>query len=58
MVVAAADLLTGADEALAAYNCACEPKELLLLPGGHFDAHVDGFDSAAGAATEWFVQHL
>jgi uncharacterized protein len=58
MVVAAADHLTVADEAFAAYNRACEPKKLVILKGGHFDAYVDDFDTAAGAASEWFVEHL
>jgi len=58
MVVGAGDHLTVADEALAAYNRALEPKRLVLLPGGHFDAYVADFDIAAGAATDWFVEHL
>jgi fermentation-respiration switch protein FrsA (DUF1100 family) len=58
MLVGAGDHLTVADEALAAFNRALEPKRLVLLPGGHFDAYVDGFDIAAGAAADWFVQHL
>jgi len=58
MVVAAQDHLTVADEALAAYNTAREPKQLVLLPGGHFDAYVDDFDAAAGAAAAWFVEHV
>jgi fermentation-respiration switch protein FrsA (DUF1100 family) len=58
MVVAAGDHLTVADEALGAYNLAREPKELLLLSGGHFDAYVADFDRAAGGAADWFVRHL
>ena len=58
MVVAVGDHLTVADAALAAYERALEPKRLVLLPGGHFDAYVAGFDQAAGAATEWLTQHL
>jgi hypothetical protein len=58
MVVGAADHLTVADEALAAFNRALEPKRLVLLPGGHFDAYVDNFDEAASAAADWFVEHL
>ena len=58
MVVALGDHLTVADEALAAYERALEPKRLVILPSGHFDAYVAGFDLAAGAATDWFVQHL
>ena len=58
MVVALGDHLTVADEALAAYERALEPKRLVMLPSGHFDAYVAGFDLAAGAATDWFAQHL
>ena len=46
------------DEALAAYQRALEPKKLELLPGGHFEAYVEAFDAASGAARDWFVQHL
>jgi uncharacterized protein len=58
LVVAAGDHLTVADEALAAYNRALEPKRLVLLPGGHFDAYVRDFDTAGGAARDWFVHHF
>src|ERR671926_669496 len=58
MVVAAGDHLTVADEALAAYGEALEPKALALLPGGHFDAYVAGFEQAAAPARDWFVRHL
>jgi fermentation-respiration switch protein FrsA (DUF1100 family) len=58
MVVGATDHLTVADEALAAFNRALEPKRLVLLPGGHFDAYVACFDTAAGEAANWFVEHL
>jgi uncharacterized protein len=58
MVVGAADHLTVADEALAAFGRAMEPKQLVLLPGGHFDAYTNDFDTAAGEAAAWFVRHL
>ena len=58
IVVAAGDHLTVSDEAIAAYEQALQPKQLEILPGGHFDAYVAGFDRAAGAARDWFVQHL
>jgi fermentation-respiration switch protein FrsA (DUF1100 family) len=58
MVVGAEDHLTVADEALAAYNQARQPKRLVLLPGGHFDAYTTDFDTAAGAAADWFTEHL
>jgi hypothetical protein len=58
LVVAAGDHLTVSDEALAAYARALEPKRLVLLGGGHFDAYVKDFESASGPARDWFVQHL
>jgi uncharacterized protein len=58
MVVAAGDHITPTDLALAAYQRASEPKKLVLLPGGHFDAYIKDFDAASGAACQWFLQHL
>ena len=58
MVVALGDHLTVADQALAAYERAPEPKRLVTLKGGHFDAYVAGFEAASGAARDWFVQNL
>lgn len=58
IVVAAGDHLTVCDLAIEAFEQAREPKRLAILPGGHFDAYVAGFDGAAGAAVEWFTEHL
>ena len=59
MVVAAQDHLTPADLALAAYEQALEPKRLVVLPGGHFDAYTGpGFDQSSSAARDWLVEHL
>ena len=58
LVVALGDHLTVADEALAAYERARQPKKLVTLKGGHFDAYVADFDAASGAARDWFVEHL
>jgi len=58
MVVALGDHLTVADEALAAYERALEPKRLIMLKGGHFDAYVADFAASSGAATAWFREHL
>ena len=58
MVVAAGDHLTVADEAIAAYGRALEPKKLTLLRGGHFDAYVNDFAASSSAARDWFVEHL
>jgi fermentation-respiration switch protein FrsA (DUF1100 family) len=58
MVVGAHDDLAAADLALEAYARALEPKRLVLLRGGHFDAYVNEFDTASTAARDWFVEHL
>jgi hypothetical protein len=59
MVVAEKDHLTPSDLAIAAYQQAREPKRLVILPGGHFDAYTgDGFKQSSAAARDWFVQHL
>jgi fermentation-respiration switch protein FrsA (DUF1100 family) len=58
LVVALGDHLTVADEALAAYERARQPKKLVTLKGGHFDAYVADFGAASGAARDWFVEHL
>ena len=58
MCVAENDILTVADLAINAFESAREPKRLVILPGGHFDAYVDGFELASGAAVDWFTQHL
>ncbi len=58
MIVARGDHLAVADEAVAAYSRAHEPKRLVLLPGGHFDAYTTSFDQASSAAASWFAEHL
>ncbi|TPQ50643.1 acetylxylan esterase [Prosthecomicrobium hirschii] len=58
MVVALGDVLTVADLALAAYEKALEPKKLVTLTGGHFDAYVNDFAAASSAAADWFRRHL
>jgi uncharacterized protein len=59
MVVAAEDHLTVSDLSLAAYGRAHEPKRLLVLPVGHFDAYVgEAFRESAPAQRDWFQQHL
>jgi uncharacterized protein len=58
LVVAREDHLTPAHLAIDAYERAREPKRLAILPGGHFDAYVDGFDVASAPARDWFVEHL
>jgi dienelactone hydrolase len=59
LVVAAGDHLTVADIALAGYERAAEPKKLLLLPGGHFEAYVgEAFAVSSVAQRDWFLTHL
>lgn len=58
MIVASEDHLAVSDLAIAAYERACEPKRLVLVPGGHFEAYVEKFDATARPACEWFRTHL
>jgi fermentation-respiration switch protein FrsA (DUF1100 family) len=58
MIVAREDHLTPAHLAINAYEQARQPKKLVILPGGHFDAYTSGFDGASGPARDWFVEHL
>ncbi len=59
MVVASKDVLVPPDLAIAAYQKALEPKQLLVVPGGHFEAYIDSaFQISAPAQLQWFTQHL
>lgn len=58
MLVARDDHLALSDLAIAAYERAYEPKKLILMPGGHFDAYVAGFEQSAEPACDWFKTHL
>ena len=58
MLVAAGDHLVPSELAIAAFDTAPQPRELVILPGGHFDAYVKGFDVASGQARDWFTRHL
>ena len=58
MIVGVGDHLTVSDLAIAAYERACQPKRLALIPGGHFDAYVEMFDQTAKPASDWFREHL
>jgi uncharacterized protein len=59
MVVAPHDRLVAGEVACKAYETAAQPKKLVLVPGGHFDAYVGhGFEISSGAARDWFVEHL
>jgi len=58
MIVGLNDTITVTDLALAGYERALQPKKLVTIPGGHFDPYTDQFDKAAGAARDWFIEHL
>jgi hypothetical protein len=59
VIIAEQDAVAPSELAFAAFERALEPKQLVVLPGGHFDAYVgDGFTRAASAALEHFIRHL
>ena len=58
MLVAEGDHLTPSELAIAAFDTAHQPKELIIMPGGHFDAYVTGFEASSGPARDWFRRHL
>ncbi len=42
-----------------AYGQALEPKKLVVLPGGHFEAYTgEPFKVSSVAQRDWFKQHL
>lgn len=59
MIVAMRDQLTAPALALAAYESALEPKRLLTVDCGHFDAYAGHWaELVTSASTEFFLEHL
>ncbi|MET7690444.1 alpha/beta fold hydrolase [Streptomyces sp. NPDC005483] len=58
MIVETGETVVPADIQLTAFERALAPKELVLLPGGHFDAYKVHFEESSGAALSWFRAHL
>ena len=58
MIVPTDDRLTPAEDALAAYSQAHEPKRLVTVPGDHYAVYEEEFDTTSTAAIEWFRAHL
>lgn len=58
LIAASDDRVTFTDEAVAAFQAAGEPKKLVMLPGGHFDAYTSDFELACNSARQWFTTHL
>ena len=58
MCVAQDDVLTPTKIAIDGFQEAREPKRLVVLPGGHFDAYVGGFSISSEVQLAWFTEHL
>jgi uncharacterized protein len=58
MIIGLTDTITLTDTGLAAYERALQPKKLVTIAGGHFDAYLSYFSQSSGAARDWFVEHL
>jgi uncharacterized protein len=58
LMVAAEDTIAPTDVAIAAFEEAHQPKKLVIVPGGHFEAYTVQRAPYARQATEWFAQHL
>jgi fermentation-respiration switch protein FrsA (DUF1100 family) len=58
MILATGDTQTPYAGQRAAFERAGEPRRLVLIEGGHYDPYTTSFDTAAGAARDWFAEHL
>ena len=58
MLVAREDHLTPSEFAISAFQRANEPRKLVILSGGHFDAYVKGFEASSGEARDFLIEHL
>ena len=58
MIVADEDALTPADMQQDAFNIAHQPKQLMLVNGGHYSVYTRHFNKTAEAAAEWFAKYL
>ena len=58
MVLATNDTRCPTDDQLAAYSTAHEPKKLHLFKGGHYEPYGIRLAETAGAACDWFTEHL
>ncbi len=59
LVAAREDHLVPFDMTARAYEAALEPKRLLVLPGGHFDAYTgEPFAISSVVQRDWFLTHL
>jgi uncharacterized protein len=58
MIIGLNDTITLTDTGLAAYERALEPKKLVTIVGGHFDAYLSCFEQSSAAARDWFIEYL
>jgi hypothetical protein len=58
MIVCLDDTMTPVEDALAAYERAGAPKQLVTVPGTHYAVYGGQFPRASEAARDWFVDHL
>ncbi|MFQ3452387.1 alpha/beta fold hydrolase [Bradyrhizobium sp. UFLA01-814] len=58
MIVADEDTRCLTDLQLDAYNRAREPKHLVLIHGGHYEAYVRQLPTVSKATYDWFSKHL
>lgn len=59
MTIADNDILTPTDIALETFTRAREPKELHIIPGGHFDGYSgSNFEKNAGRQAQFLQRHL
>jgi uncharacterized protein len=59
MVVASNDVVTPSAATLRVFESAAQPKKLVIIPGGHFDAYRGpSGELAKAAARDFFVEHL
>lgn len=60
MVVARHDVTMPTDLAVEFYDAALEPKELVVVDGGHYGVYPPGenFEQTMDVATRWFSKHL
>ena len=57
--MASHDTVAPTEQAIDAYQRAREPKGLVIVPGGHFEAYVGPkHDAFARPAVEWFKKYL
>ena len=58
MLVGDDDMITLPDLSLKAYEQALQPKQLKIVPGGHFDPYRAGLEESISTAIRFFGEHL